>query len=786
MMMVQSEDPPYVGDWYREKKLGSGGFGFVTLWKNRKTNEMVAIKKCHILIDKSEMSDKNCERWCNEVSLMTNKVRNENIVRTVQAQPETFLQELVKRSANKLPILCMEYCEGGDLRRVLNRVSSCSGLKELDVRDVLRSLRNAISYLHSLKITHRDIKPENIVLKQVGDRTVYKLTDLGYAKALDKQSLNASLVGTVEYIAPDLIHCDRYNCSVDYWSMGIIGFEIICGVRPFIPHSIVAKWMMHVQQKKSTHIAITEDNRENYTYHSEIFPENHISKVLQKYLEKWLTLALEWNPKQRGHVFQIGDKEATDQQLKSAKATNNFEPSNSQPVQVLKIFSMMDSILDAKILTIFSLYNCRFLSVEIDETTDMKTVRSAIESQTNIPHNEIEFVLPLEQKLDRVTDSTKPIDLYLAGLYDKPMLFVVKQGAILQSDLKPNIPKSVTDVFQNIKVKLKPHMLRQFVSNAWYFVNNEQRLYVTTLDGIKNYGLMLNEEIVKCRDDIAKMNKVSYGISGGLEYHKLSLSHAKETAKDAKLSPNLIEQRFAVLEERCTRMETTISKLSEVASKITTRYESVLKRSREVIVHHLLKGYEQQDYYSLKNLDSRFEIARVQILEKSTHEKSHIDMLQAVYECLKKRDILLRDYDFKELQQQLIDIRREKQEIKKALEKAQEHAEKFKKDLAKMILEHNESIWSLLRQSSNNGPIIPDIERMLNAPEVNGDLHDGAPKFHVGGTVSTLPNSLGDEPVRKSLLCFGEGPDVDSLIAANQSLIITTDGLISDAFKWMK
>lgn len=794
-MMAQSEDPPFIGDWHREKRLGSGGFGFVTLWKNHKTNEMVAIKKCHILLDKSEMTDKNCERWCNEVSLMMNKVRNENIVRTVRVQPETFLQELIKHSTNKLPILCMEYCEGGDLRRVLNRVSSCSGLKELEVREILRSLRNAISYLHNLRITHRDIKPENIVLKQMGDRMVYKLTDLGYAKALDKQSLNASLVGTVEYIAPDLIYCDRYNCSVDYWSMGIIAFEIICGIRPFSPHSIVAKWMMLVQQKKSNHIAITEDNRENYTYHSELFPENHISSVLKTYLEKWLTLALEWNPKQRGHVFQIGDKEVTEQQLKSAK-----EPSNGQPVQVLKIFSMLDSILSKKILTMFCLYDFRFLSIEIDETTDLETLCSAITSQTGIAREAIEFVLPLDQKLDRVTATTKPIDLYLDGFHDKPMLFIIKQGAIIQADLKPQIPKSVTDVFQNIKVKLKPHMLRQFVSNAWYFVTNEQRIYGTALDGIKNYGLMLNDQIVKGRDDVSKLNKVSYGISGGLEYHKLSLIQAKEMAMVKQLPPGTIQQCFSVLEERCTRMEATIGKLAEVADKITTRYESVLKRSREAVAHQLLRGYDQHDPFNLKSLDNRYEIARVQILEKNTHEKSHIDMLQAVYECLKKRDILLRDYSFKELQQQLIDIRREMQEIRKALDKAQEHAEKFKKDLAKMIVEHNNSVWSLLNQGSTsntsnptvstyngNAAIIPDIDRIMGSSSgtANGDL-PGAPKFVVGGTVTTLQNSLGGEPISKSLLCYGEGPDVESLLTANQSLIMTTEDLLKDGFDWMK
>ncbi|XP_058814716.1 inhibitor of nuclear factor kappa-B kinase subunit beta [Topomyia yanbarensis] len=797
--MLAQEDPSSIGEWYREKRLGSGGFGVVTLWKNQQTKEMVAIKKFHILQDKSEMTEKHCERWRNEVSLMTNKVRNENIVSTVQVKPDSFIIELAKISANKLPILCMEYCEGGDLRRVLNRASNCSGLRELEVRDILRSLRNAISCLHSLKITHRDIKPENIVLKQEGDRVVYKLTDLGYAKALDKQSLNASLVGTVEYIAPDLIYCDRYNCSVDYWSMGIIGFEIICGIRPFIPHATVAKWMMHVQLKKSMHIAITEDNSDNYVYHSEIYPHNHIAPDLKNHLEKWLRLALEWNPKQRGYVFQTGTKEETDQQLKSVTFADS--PAGSkQPVQVLKVFSMLDDILQKKFLTIFCLFNCSFLSMEIDESSDLDMIKDHIEAKTNIARDAIEFVLPLEQKLDRVTESTKPIDLYLAGLYEKPMLYVVnKQGAIIQPDLKPEIPKSVSDVFQNIRVKLKPHMLRQFAGNAHFFVTNEQRLYVLALEGIKNYALVLNEEIVKCKDEVGQLNKITYGISGGLEYHKLTLNHTQEKMSAKKLSNVTLRQSFTLWQERCSRMEASILKLIEVADKVTKRYDSVLKRSRDSVGHHLLKDYEQQDHFNLKGLDGRYEIVRAQILEKNTHEKSHIDMLQAVYECLKKRDILLRDYAFKELQQQLVDIRREMQEIRKALQKALEHAEKFKKELARMTLEHNDNIWNLLQNllestqkltSNENPATLSDIEQLMGSVSLqskacNGGLPNG-PDFHVGGTVSSLQDSLGKSLLSKSLLCFGEGPDVESLITANNSLIMTTDDLLNDGFDFFK
>ncbi|XP_055641381.1 inhibitor of nuclear factor kappa-B kinase subunit beta [Toxorhynchites rutilus septentrionalis] len=787
-MLPPEEDPPIIGDWHREKRLGSGGFGVVTLWKNQKTKEVVAIKKFHILQDRSEMTDKYCERWRNEVNLMTNTAHNKNIVRTVQIKPEGFLSELMKNSASKLPILCMEYCEGGDLRRVLNRASNCSGLREPEIREILRSLRNAISYLHSLKITHRDVKPENIVLKVEEGKEVYKLTDLGYAKALDKQSLNASLVGTVEYIAPDLICCDRYSCSVDYWSMGIIGFEIICGVRPFIPHAQLAKWMTYVQQKKSTHIAITEDNRDNYTYHNELFPENYISSCLKKYLESWLMLALEWNPKQRGYASQIGTNEVTEQQLKSVK----FADASGQPVQVLKVFSMLDAILDRKILTIFCLYTCRFISVAIDDSSDFEIVRSAIQTNTGIVPDEMQYILPIEQKLDGITDSTKPIDLFITDFYEKPMLFVARKGFIIRSDLKPEIPKSVSDIFQNIKVKLKPHALRQFAGNAYHFITNEQRLYVTALDGIKNYGLVLNEEIVKYKDEVGRMNKITYGVMGGLEYHKLTLTYTKEKMRGKQIPVNIIDQSFTLWEERCGRMESNVLKLLEVADKITRRYESVLKRSRDAVYHQLLKDYDQQDYFNLKALASRFEIVRVQILEKSTHEKSHIDLLQAVYECLKKRDVLLRDYSFKELQQQLVDIRSEMQEIRKTMGMALEHGEKFKKELAKMTLEHNDNIWNLMQNLvKSNQPVIPDIERIMDVMSLGSPiLNDGelpnCPKFHVGGSVTTLQDSLGEKSISKSLLCFGEGPDVDSLITANDSLIMTTEDLIHDGFDLTK
>ncbi|XP_059613038.1 inhibitor of nuclear factor kappa-B kinase subunit beta [Phlebotomus argentipes] len=776
------ENPPFIGDWVCESKLGSGGFGYVTLWRNKKTKEAVAVKKCNLLSIDDSISERQKDRWEYEVKLMTTSIKCDNIVKTVAVSTD-FHAGLLRNNPSKLPVLVMEFCEEGDLRRVLSRKINCSGMPEGEIRAVLTALRKAISYLHEQKITHRDIKPENIVLKREGDKIIYKLTDLGYAKMLDRQSLQASLVGTMEYLAPELLHSDKYSCTVDYWSLGLIAFEIICGCRPFLPHSSMAQWMVRVKQKRSEHICIVEDQEGKVTYRSELFSEAQVSPCFKRRLEQWLRLALEWNPKQRGFVFETPSADGEKSRGKSVKFADNLQEDEDEPkadavkpgpVQVLKIFTMLDEILEKKILTVFSLFTYEFLSYEINQQNTVADLRLWIAESTQILPESLDFILPIIQSLQMIEEDTKLTELFIEDNFKDPMLFVMKKGSVLDSDVKPKIPDSFIGVFEMPKTKLKIQVLRRFASNSYYFVRNEQRLYSTAISGIYNFALWLNDQIQKFKPSLSQMIEAAFELKGQLKIYENALSHTKEKLLEREMI-SVLSASFIAWQETYDKMLANANKLIEAARKIWIRYDSVLKRSREAVKNKIFEGTE--DIFSGSMLDKYYDKIRHDIIEKRISEESHKDMLRIVYKCLKDRDNILRNRDFTKYQEFILGIQLEMEEIQKAVEKASAQTALYQRDVAKMSFEHQENIWSLsgsceARRVSNS---IPDLEGMLESLKVESEGKAESTDAKMG---DSIVDSLGS--ISSSHLCFGENPDTKTLLEDNQSLISALDHLLKD------
>lgn len=154
--------------------------------------------------------------------------------------------------------LLLEYCEGGDLVNYLkfaifNNIKSSRYEKtnitklETNAKIIGYQLFQALDYLHQVGIIHRDIKLENILLKFPDKITCLKLADFGLAKKYKNVADCCSEIrGTSSYLAPevltsnddpfDVIH--KYNEKCDLWSTGIIIYELLTCINPFIQYSV--------------------------------------------------------------------------------------------------------------------------------------------------------------------------------------------------------------------------------------------------------------------------------------------------------------------------------------------------------------------------------------------------------------------------------------------------------------------------------------------------------------------------------------------------------------------
>lgn len=351
-----NEEPLIIENWKKEKELGSGAFGVITLWKNVKTNEFIAIKQCKnctttgiqknigpVLITKQQR-----ERWKHEVDLMQ-RLNHPNVVKSVPVPPC-----LEPRVPQPLPSLGMEYCSGGDLRQVINKPEHCCGLPEWSVRLILSQISSALLYLHAQRIIHRDVKPENIVLKLESNGTItYKIIDLGYCKELDQTcSLASSFVGTMQYLAPELFENKQYTAAVDNWSFGLLAHEILTGNRPFLPNSTPGEWLPIVIKKKAEIIGATIDNvTGQITYHNSITLFNHVSCVFKSDLENWLRIVLQKDPEKRG------GKEA---------------------------FTILSSFLNKPVIKVYSVQSLQLFTYELTDGMKIQELKVLIESNTRL------------------------------------------------------------------------------------------------------------------------------------------------------------------------------------------------------------------------------------------------------------------------------------------------------------------------------------------------------------------------------------------------------------------
>jgi serine/threonine protein kinase len=253
------------GDFQILTQVGQGGYGQVFLAQKKDTREVCALKV---------MSKKLLFKLDEVRHVLTER----DILTT--AQSEWLVRLLYSFQDDKSIYLAMEYVPGGDFRTLLNNTGV---LSNRHARFYIAEMFCSIDALHQLGYIHRDLKPENFLIDSTGH---VKLTDFGLAagvlapskiesmrikleeasetsvpfgKPIGQRTVSErresyrnmrendvnyakSIVGSPDYMAPEVLRGEEYDYTVDYWSLGCMLFEALTGFPPFAGASPEETW----------------------------------------------------------------------------------------------------------------------------------------------------------------------------------------------------------------------------------------------------------------------------------------------------------------------------------------------------------------------------------------------------------------------------------------------------------------------------------------------------------------------------------------------------------------
>ena len=204
-------------DYKKLQLLGEGRFSTVYEAQNRITDIMRAMK---IIKKEEHYSEEDEKEVINEV----------NILKTMDHPNIVKLFEFY--SNEKQYSIIMEYCKGGKLN---TEIRNYAPFDEKYSAYIMYQIFSAINYCHNMNIIHRDLKPENILIVNRNKKNNYpniKIGDFGMSKMVEKDSLQNKIVGTIYYVAPEVI-LKKYNEKCDIWSCGVIMYVLLSKKPPF-------------------------------------------------------------------------------------------------------------------------------------------------------------------------------------------------------------------------------------------------------------------------------------------------------------------------------------------------------------------------------------------------------------------------------------------------------------------------------------------------------------------------------------------------------------------------
>ena len=190
-------------------KIGQGGFGTAMKVLNKDDNQIYVLKK----IPLNKTDENQLKQIKNEAKILS-QINSEYIVKYYDSFSD----------GNSFNII-MEYCDGLDLRKYISDHKEKNNLIEKSIiYHIIQNICYGLQEIHNKNMIHRDLKPDNLFLSE---NFKIKIGDFGIAKQLNSgNDFTKTQVGTLLYMAPEIINEKPYNNKVDIWALGCIIHEL--------------------------------------------------------------------------------------------------------------------------------------------------------------------------------------------------------------------------------------------------------------------------------------------------------------------------------------------------------------------------------------------------------------------------------------------------------------------------------------------------------------------------------------------------------------------------------
>ncbi|KAK9727971.1 hypothetical protein K7432_001423 [Basidiobolus ranarum] len=193
------------------RSVGRGAFGKVRIVQHRRTKKLYALKYIN-------------KHRCIRMRGVENILQERRLLEEINSSLICNLRYAFQDDENMFMVL--DLMLGGDLRFHLDRQGP---MREEVVRFYVAEIALGLRYLHSKHIVHRDLKPDNILLDEKGHA---HLTDFNIAVQYKDKPLK-SVAGSLAYMAPEVLSKKGYFGTVDWWSLGVVAYELLFAQRPF-------------------------------------------------------------------------------------------------------------------------------------------------------------------------------------------------------------------------------------------------------------------------------------------------------------------------------------------------------------------------------------------------------------------------------------------------------------------------------------------------------------------------------------------------------------------------